>query len=132
MKQIIFILLIAPTSMFSQCVFGDCENGVGTYIWEDGTVNDGSWKNGELDGVAVEISYSENGDFRGIYEGGFIEGVMSGWGTATYYDEDGYQIGTYVGNFLENDFNGWGIWIWTDGTFEKGIYIDGELVKETE
>ena len=46
-----------------------------------------------------------------------------------FYDDDGYLLGTYVGEWKNNDWNGWGIWIWSDGTIEKGTYKDGELIK---
>ena len=55
-------------------------------------------------------------------------GVINGWGTETLYDREGYLIGTYVGNWKNNEPNGWGIWIARDGTVEKGIYRNGELV----
>lgn len=57
-------------------------------------------------------------------------GVMQGWGTATLYDEDGTLLGTYVGEFANNEYNGWGIWIWADKAIEKGIWKNGELVRE--
>jgi hypothetical protein len=55
-------------------------------------------------------------------------GVIIGWGTETLYDSEGYLMGTYVGNWKNNDYNGWGIWIGSDGTIEKGIYRNGELI----
>ena len=55
---------------------------------------------------------------------------MQGWGTETVYDDDGSLLGTYVGEFANNDFNGWGIWIWADKAIEKGIWKNGELVRE--
>jgi hypothetical protein len=127
MKKLIIVLLMAPTAVFSQCVMGDCENGVGTYIFEDGTIADGEWEDGELNGVGCEIIYNEEGEFQGMYDGEFKNDTYHGWGTETLYDDDGDLLGTYVGNFVDNDYNGWGIWIWRDGTIEKGIYKDGEL-----
>ena len=35
---------------------------------------------------------------------------------------------TYVGNFKNDDYNGWGIFIYADGTIEKGIFRNGDLV----
>ena len=129
MKKIILILLVVvPIIGFGQCIDGDCENGVGTYIWEDGSVSNGAWTNGELNGIVQEISYDKEGNLQGSFDGQMKMGVISGWGTETLYGKDGYLIGTYVGNWLNDDYNGWGIWIESDGYIEKGIFKDGELV----
>ena len=128
MKKILFILLITvPFIGFGQCYDGDCENGVGTYIWEDGTISNGSWKDGKLNGIVQEIMYDENGVLLGTFDGEMKMGVISGWGTETIYDKEGYLLGTYVGEWENGDYNGWGIWIWSNGEIEKGNYKDGEL-----
>ena len=130
MKKILFILLFsAPFFVFGQCVQGDCENGVGTWIHDDGTITNGSWKNGAADGIVQEIMYDDQGWLMGIYDGEMKNGVIEGYGTETLYDE-GYYFGTYVGNFKNNTYNGWGLFIYSDGTIEKGIFRDGELVQE--
>ncbi len=128
-KGLLLLLWFLPLIGFGQCVDGDCENGVGTYIWEDGTISNGSWKDGELNGIVQEISYGKDGSLQGTFDGEMEMGVMSGWGTQTLYDDDGYLLGTYVGNWEDNVSHGWGIWIWMDGTIEKGIYEKGELTK---
>ena len=130
MKKLLVVLFITiPFIGFGQCVDGDCENGVGTYIWEDGDISNGSWKDGELNGIVQEIDYDEEGRLVGSFDGVMEMGVISGWGTETLYDDDGYLLGTYVGEFKNNTYNGWGIWIWSDGTIEKGTYKDGKLIK---
>ena len=129
MKKVLLLLCVLPFIGFGQCVQGNCENGVGTYIWENGTISNGSWKDGELNGIVQEILYNENGMLTGIFDGEMEMGVISGWGTETLYDEEGYLLGTYVGNWENNDYNGWGIWIWSNGEIEKGTYKEGELIK---
>ena len=32
-KQILLILICAPTVTIGQCIKGDCENGLGIYLW---------------------------------------------------------------------------------------------------
>ena len=130
MKRILFVLLITvPFLGFGQCVQGDCENGVGTYVWKDGGISNGSWKNGKLHGIVQEVSYDDDGSLIYTFDGEMKMGVMSGWGTQTLYDKEGYLLGTYVGNWENNDWNGWGIWIWSNGEIEKGNYKEGELIK---
>ena len=131
MKKIYILVLFAlPFIGFGQCVQGDCENGVGTYIWESGSISNGSWKEGELHGVVQEISYDKEGGLIGMFDGVMEMGTMSGWGTETLYSEDGYLLGTYVGEFKNDDYNGQGVWIWSDGTIEKGIFKNGDLINE--
>ena len=130
MKKILILFFLAPIISFGQCVDGDCDNGVGTYVFDDGSVTNGSWTNGQADGVVQEILYDDEGRLIGTYDGIMEMGVMQGWGTATLYDEDGTLLGTYVGEFVNNEYNGWGIWIWADKAIEKGIWKNGELVRE--
>jgi len=131
MKKLILFLLF-PFLGFGQasgCVQGDCNNGVGTYVWEDGTISNGSWKDGELHGIVQEIAYDNEGRLTGTFDGEMKMGVLSGWGTETLYDDEGYLIGTYVGEFEDNDYNGWGIFVYSDGTIEKGTFSNGELIR---
>ena len=94
----------------------------------------GKWKyykrfleNGVEHGIIQEITYNDDGYLLGIYDGEMKMGVLDGWGTETLYD-DGYFFGTYVGNFKNDDYNGWGIFIYADGTIEKGIFRNGDLL----
>ena len=129
MKNLIFITLVSlPFIGLGQCVKGNCENGVGTYIGQDGSIYNGTWKNGQLNGLVQEISYDEKGTLIGTFDGEMEMDEIVGWGTETLYDVDGSLLGTYVGEWKDNDYNGWGIWIWDDGTIEKGYYKDGELI----
>ena len=130
MKKVLLLLCVLPLIGFGQCIEGDCENGVGLYIWEDGnSITNGSWKDGKQDGIVQEIDYNKEGRLMGSFDGEMKMGVISGWGTETLYDKEGYLLGTYVGNWENDDYNGWGIWIWSDGTIEKGTYKEGELIR---
>tara|TARA_Y100000748_G_C15248390_1_gene391867 strand:- start:64 stop:453 length:390 start_codon:yes stop_codon:yes gene_type:complete len=126
-KIILIILVVVPIIGFGQCIDGNCENGVGTYLWDDGSVSNGPWKNGELNGIVQEISYDEEGNLIGSFDGEMVMGVENGWGVETLY-QNGKLLGTYVGNWRDGDYNGWGIWIEPDGYTEKGIHRNGELI----
>ena len=47
MKKLLLLIAISPVLIFSQntgrCI-GNCENGQGTWIWDDGDKYDGKWK----------------------------------------------------------------------------------------
>ena len=49
----LLLLAILPAFLFSQntgrCV-GNCNNGQGTFIWDDGEEYDGEWKNESFQG----------------------------------------------------------------------------------
>ena len=38
---------------FAECIKGDCNNGYGTYIYEDGRQYVGEWKDGERHGQGI-------------------------------------------------------------------------------
>ena len=48
MKKLLLLLLCVPLLTLAQqtgCVSGDCENGYGTYIWDNGDKYIGGWSN---------------------------------------------------------------------------------------
>ena len=129
MKNAIAILIfVLPSVVLAQCVDGDCENGVGTYVWESGSVSNGPWKDGVLNGIVQEILYDDEGHLIGTFDGQMIMGMANGYGVQTLYSGDNL-LGTYIGNWKNDDWNGLGMWIEPDGYIEQGIFRDGELVK---
>ena len=48
------------------CVSGNCENGFGAYIWNDGDLHVGTWKNG--DATYFGAKYWENAFCNGLYK----------------------------------------------------------------
>jgi hypothetical protein len=157
MKKIILtILLIIPLIGSSQCI-GDCENGVGTVLWDNGDVTWGTWKNGKENGLVQEILFmdgklygmysgkkemgvkvdygmetifDDDQVYMGLYEGSHNKnGDYDGWGTYTLHDEEGY-IGTYVGEYKDGQEHGWGTFIYSDGVVEMGTWKNGKFIKE--
>ena len=135
MKKILLICFLnIPLIFYSQsegsCVSGDCENGVGSYLYGDGSIYDGSFINGVEDGIGTEILYDDQGMLTGVYQGEWEDGWPNGWGTEELFDENGYKLGTYVGEWKDGNYDGWGIWIGRDKFIEKGIWKDNELINE--
>ena len=50
MKLLILLLLSFSTSVFAECISGDCVNGLGTYTRANGDKYDGAWKNDKKEG----------------------------------------------------------------------------------
>ena len=69
----------------AQCTTGNCFDGNGTYLFENGDLYNGLWKKGIPNGYGVyEFA---NGD---VYKGAWKGGLMDGRGTYTYANGDKY------------------------------------------
>jgi hypothetical protein len=80
----------------SGCVSGDCSNGNGTYVFDNGSKYIGMFNNGELHGYGT---YQLLDGSR--YVGNFARGKYNGYGT--YYYADGRVD---QGNWVDNKFSG--------------------------
>jgi len=69
MKKLLLLLLCVPLIGFGQCSSGDCNNGYGTYIWDNGDVYLGEWKKDKKHGqgtmTLVHKGQWENDKFLG-------------------------------------------------------------------
>lgn len=128
------------TSKQTGCIYGDCTNGYGTYLWEDGERYVGDWLNDARNGHG--INYYTNGDrFDGQWRDDYKEG------NGTYYYADGtFESGTWVegekvngGNYnpfaveteeygcMEGDcYNGYGVYTWDSGAKYEGNWKNGD------
>ena len=56
MRKLLLLLAISPAFLFSQdngrCL-GNCSNGQGTWIWDDGEEYNGEWKNDDFHGYGT-------------------------------------------------------------------------------
>lgn len=111
-----FIFNLVCLTALSQCINGDCENGYGTYLFEDKTKAEGKWKNGKMNG-SIKIFYS-NGNF---YEGGILDNNKNGLGI---YKTENAEL---QGNFVQNKLNGKGKIIFYDKTIHEGLFKDNIL-----
>ena len=125
MRQIILffsIILLFPTDLYSQCVKGDCQDGLGTKVRTNNIKYVGEFKDGEYhgEGSLSYITYSEAQNdlyfksekivFEGIFE-------MGSWKKGKRYGEDGTTI-IYDGEYsiFDNIYNRHGNGL---------LYIDG-------
>ena len=71
----LFLILGMASIANAQCTTGNCFDGNGSYLFENGDLYNGQWKKGEMTGYGVyEFS---NGD---VYKGAWKEGKMNGRG----------------------------------------------------
>ncbi len=92
------ILILAFTqSANAECVQGSCDNGYGVYIYEDGWIYEGIWKNESFDGMGA-LTFQ-----NGIkYTGEFKKGLIHGYGRLTLRDGK-QQKYTFSNGRIENN-----------------------------
>jgi hypothetical protein len=120
MKKITLILMLFITAgtTFSQstgCVSGDCGNGYGKWVWDNGDQYTGYWKENKENGQGTYIFKTGS-----KYVGEFSNGFRNGTGTYTWADGEKYS-----GEWKEDKQNGEGTHYYTNGTTQTGIWKDG-------
>ncbi|MBX2890872.1 MAG: caspase family protein [Saprospiraceae bacterium] len=154
--KFIFTLLflsILPITLQSQCVSGDCKNGVGTFVYPSGAKYTGHFKDGEIHGIGV--CYYTDGS---KYQGEWVHRYPEGKGTKTYsdgtvrtglwkrgkpVDENGNLLEEYIAKkkderqddgtniqsgCLSGDCkNGQGIFAYPDGSKYEGQFLKGKF-----
>ena len=118
-----FGLLLLFTVSYGQdrgCTTGDCENGKGRFIFDNGDKYIGEFKNSLPHGRGAY--YNKNGS---TYKGPFTEGKRQGYGTFTWTNGE-----KYIGEYFNNNRHGEGIYIFADGIQQKGKWLEGTFVEE--
>lgn len=133
---LVFFLFVWINSN-GQCLTGDCENGVGTKKYKDGSLFEGKFENGAK--KIGKNTYSSGT----VYEGEFLKNLRHGTGKYTYTNGDVFQGryfedekvygvyqyangNTYQGEFAGNKPNGFGTYKLKSGTEVQGFWIDGK------
>ncbi len=139
------ILIISFTNAQSGCISGDCEDGYGVYVWDDGERYEGEWKNGKKHGFGTYFYNKQS-----IYSGTWKNGQKYYFGTYYWPDGDFFMglykdgkskdQGVYVydtgkpkykyegvifdekGCVLGDCNNGYGVYIWENGDMYSGFW----------
>jgi predicted aspartyl protease len=114
---LLILNLIVNCNLFSQCIEGNCENGIGKYVYEDKSYYEGQWKASRKHGKGKYVFSS--GD---VYEGNYVDNTKSGQGILNYANGDIYE-----GNFIDNSMSGQGIYNFANGDKELGTFTNGLL-----
>ena len=140
MKKLLLVLLALPLIGFGQCISGDCDNGYGTYIYDDGNKYVGEWKDGKRNGQGTYTSARGNkyvGEWKddkkhGLatntfangnkYVGEFKDDMYNGQGTNTFANGN-----KYVGEYKDDMYNGQGTATWANGDKYVGELMAGMM-----
>ncbi len=79
-----------------KCLDGDCQDGIGTFIYSNGDKYEGEWRDGKMHGNGKMVF--ANGD---VYDGQWKDGKMDGEGTLTKADSS-----VQKGKWKNGEFSG--------------------------
>jgi hypothetical protein len=124
----------------SQCLSGNCFQGIGKYQYENGAVYDGHFQQGKIHGYGT-LYFSNGNKYQGqwvnhiregngtflakdgtYYSGEFIRNKMHGKGQISYPNKDSYK-----GDFAENLPHGSGEYLFSDGDKYLGSFSEGKF-----
>lgn len=98
------------------CVSGDCENGWGEWIFEDGYYH-GFWNLGKRNGYGV-FDWNESGKYIGFW----VDDAMTGYGV--YLGKNKDMVGEYQDGFIQ----GLGYIVegakWEQGRYDSSMLVD--------
>jgi hypothetical protein len=123
----IILLISCNPSNSWKCINGNCENGYGERLWEDGGYEKGFWAGGKLFGPGNQF-FGTTSKFSGdTYSGQFISNDY--FGSGTYYQRSADT--EYAGEWKDGKPDGKGIITFGEKSEFPGKYYDG-LWKEGE
>ncbi len=109
------------TSLYSECIVGNCTTGYGSAIFSKGDSYSGTWRNGKADGKGI-LKYADGN----LYSGDWKDGKAYGYGTMNYTDGS-----KYVGDWKYSLAHGRGTLYDADGTIIfSGIWDMGKMLGE--
>lgn len=146
MKQFKTLSIALLTSCFfsqyayAECISGDCENGQGTYLSEDGRKYVGQWKNDTQNGLGT-FTWPDGDKYVGQWKDGEMHGQgvfsgLAGWkydglwenskkeGQGTNISTDGSK---YVGLWSNGEMHGQGTYVRADGEKYMGLWEHGKM-----
>ena len=122
MKKLFLIAALLASSpswgVYGDCISGDCINGIGTYIWDNGDKYVGEHQDGKEYGQGT-FTFANGNKYVGEYQ----DGKMHGQGTYTWADGK-----KYVGESQDDKKHGQGTYTFKNGTEQTGFFLNGKFV----
>jgi len=113
------------------CVYGDCTNGFGIYIWDNGDLHAGFWKDGKQQNLGIKFWGNDKDFFYGLYKDG---GRKPKRGYYVYEDATArFDTEPVVSTFSNsgegclygNCNDGFGVYRWKSGSMHAGFWKNG-------
>ena len=141
--KIILSVMVACAAYFSataQCLDGDCQNGLGTFQFENGNKYRGDFRKGIINGKGTIVFGNGN-----RYNGDWVNGMREGVGIYTFTNGNVYSgasnknkfsgRGTmnfasgnkFVGNWKDDQPNGYGTYSFASGEQYDGSFVNGKF-----
>ncbi len=119
-KAAFFFILLINYSLFisaqtTGCVYGDCDNGYGKYVWENGDEYIGDWVDNQQEGNGT-FYFKTGSKYVGEYKSG------TRWGTGTYTWSTGEK---HTGQWMSDSQHGEGSYYDSYGNVTVGVWKDG-------
>ena len=134
------VMILWATTLSAGCISGNCFNGKGTFVYNDGSKYTGTFTKGKPNGTgtyhhrdgsvyAGEFSHGAKHGLGKIrfqsgdeYSGHFEQGVISGFGIMVYRNGDRYE-----GTWVNGKSAGSGTYAFADGDVYTGGFLDGQF-----
>lgn len=101
--------------------FNNQFEGKGTMIYKDGSKYSGDWKADKCNGKG-RLELKKN---NCVYEGDFVSNLWEGKGTLEWVEGSEWKGNKYIGDFKKGQRFGKGKYIYANGDWYEGDFIDG-------
>jgi len=101
------------------CISGNCKDGYGEYLDEEGSKYSGNWEGGVKSGSGKQIFSNGN-----VYDGNWENNKMHGSGIMKFSKGDEYD-----GNWINDNRSGYGKYTWNKGSYFPyyvGEFLNGQ------
>jgi hypothetical protein len=104
-------------------------HGIGSLTYKNFTRYDGTFQDGNLDGIGTILHFDSVGkNYKKVYEGQIKNGEKNGVGDLSYsVHENSEEIVRYEGQFVNNTPHGVGKMTFKDGSTFQGGFKDGRI-----
>ncbi len=120
---VVFIFVVSAKSQpKTGCISGNCKDGKGTYVFQDGATYIGEFKNGIMEGFGKLTDR-----FGNVYTGNFKNNKYDGVGK--FERTDGTK---YIGEFKEGRRHGLGTQYYSATYKEKGRWENDRFIEEAQ